>query len=110
MSTLAKAKSAASPAKFSELTDQLQEINSIRKAPVGSQIRRVINLLDKVYPYIIHSSLIASWFEFSVFISTIFLALNMILSMNPLVFFCIFVTNSMKSVRNLNKKIHKLCI
>ncbi|XP_057764219.1 uncharacterized protein LOC130985309 isoform X2 [Salvia miltiorrhiza] len=47
MSSLANTKSAAGPAKFSENTEHLQEINSIRKAPVGAQIKRVINLLFK---------------------------------------------------------------
>lgn len=45
MSTLTNSKSAATPAKFSERTEQLQTINSIRKAPVGAQIKRVIDLL-----------------------------------------------------------------
>ncbi|XP_047951640.1 uncharacterized protein LOC125196994 [Salvia hispanica] len=46
-SNLANTKSAAAPTKFSENTEHLQEINSIRKAPVGAQIKRVINLLFK---------------------------------------------------------------
>lgn len=49
MSTLGNTKSAATPSKFSENTEHLQEINSIRKAPVGAQIKRVINLLYKVF-------------------------------------------------------------
>ncbi|KAK1376436.1 TFIIE beta domain-containing protein [Heracleum sosnowskyi] len=41
----ANAKSAAPAVKFSSDTERLQHINSIRKAPVGAQIKRVINLL-----------------------------------------------------------------
>ncbi|KAL1205302.1 hypothetical protein V5N11_011584 [Cardamine amara subsp. amara] len=37
--------SAATRGKFSDNTEQLQFINSIRKAPVGSQMKRVIDLL-----------------------------------------------------------------
>ncbi|KAL6501659.1 hypothetical protein OROGR_026792 [Orobanche gracilis] len=45
-STLANGKSPTAPAvKFSDDTKQLQYINSIRKAPVGAQIKRVIGLL-----------------------------------------------------------------
>ncbi|KAG6387539.1 hypothetical protein SASPL_152731 [Salvia splendens] len=44
---LANTKSAVAPTKFSENTEHLQEINNVRKAPVGAQIRRVINLLFK---------------------------------------------------------------
>ncbi|KAL8159050.1 hypothetical protein V2J09_000587 [Rumex salicifolius] len=36
---------AAAPVKFSSDTDRLQHINSIRKAPVGAQMKRVIDLL-----------------------------------------------------------------
>lgn len=54
MSTLTNSKSAATPAKFSERTEQLQTINSIRKAPVGAQIKRVIDLLFEVFhPFLI---------------------------------------------------------
>lgn len=49
MSTLGSTKSSTTPSKFSENTEHLQEINSIRKAPVGAQIKRVINLLYKVF-------------------------------------------------------------
>ncbi|KAL6501663.1 hypothetical protein OROGR_026796 [Orobanche gracilis] len=45
-STMANGKSPTAPAvKFSDDTKQLQYINSIRKAPVGAQIKRVIGLL-----------------------------------------------------------------
>ncbi|KAL6556750.1 hypothetical protein OROHE_006626 [Orobanche hederae] len=48
-STLANGKSPAAPAvKFSDDTKQLQYINSIRKAPVGAQIKRVIGLLFEI--------------------------------------------------------------
>lgn len=36
------------PVKFSNDTERLQHINSIRKAPVGAQIKRVIDLLFEV--------------------------------------------------------------
>ncbi|GAB4856248.1 hypothetical protein Ancab_014175 [Ancistrocladus abbreviatus] len=39
------ARSPAPPVKFSNDTERLQHINSIRKAPVGAQIKRVIDLL-----------------------------------------------------------------
>ncbi|EPS67610.1 hypothetical protein M569_07158, partial [Genlisea aurea] len=38
-------KSPAQPIKFSNDTERLQHINSVRKAPVGAQIKRVIDLL-----------------------------------------------------------------
>ncbi|KAA8522377.1 hypothetical protein F0562_013262 [Nyssa sinensis] len=41
----ANAKSPAPAVKFSNDTERLQHINSIRKAPVGAQIKRVIDLL-----------------------------------------------------------------
>ncbi|XP_051150949.1 uncharacterized protein LOC127265263 [Andrographis paniculata] len=41
----ADAKSPAPPVKFSNDTERLQHINSIRKGPVGAQIKRVIQLL-----------------------------------------------------------------
>ncbi|EYU29730.1 hypothetical protein ABFS82_01G077700 [Erythranthe guttata] len=44
-SSIANAKSVAPQVKFSNDTERLQHINSIRKAPVGAQIKRVINLL-----------------------------------------------------------------
>ncbi|XP_022738130.1 general transcription factor IIE subunit 2-like [Durio zibethinus] len=37
--------SASAPVKFSNDTERLQHINSIRKAPVGAQMKRVIDLL-----------------------------------------------------------------
>lgn len=46
---LANAKSPAPAVKFSNDTERLQHINSIRKAPVGAQIKRVIDLLLEVY-------------------------------------------------------------
>ena len=42
------AKSPAPPVKFSNDTERLQHINSIRKGPVGAQIKRVIDLLLEV--------------------------------------------------------------
>lgn len=39
---------ATAPVKFSNDTVRLQEINSIRKSPVGSQMKRVIQLLFEV--------------------------------------------------------------
>lgn len=42
------AKSLAPAIKFSNDTERLQHINSIRKAPVGAQIKRVIDLLFEV--------------------------------------------------------------
>ncbi|KAL8515720.1 hypothetical protein ACS0TY_014413 [Phlomoides rotata] len=44
-SSLGNAKSPAPAAKFSSDTERLQIINSIRKAPAGAQIKRVIDLL-----------------------------------------------------------------
>ncbi|KAG9148579.1 hypothetical protein Leryth_018292 [Lithospermum erythrorhizon] len=44
-SMMPNAKSTAPAVKFSNDTDRLQHINSIRKAPVGAQIKRVIDLL-----------------------------------------------------------------
>nr|GMC70692.1 general transcription factor IIE subunit 2-like [Ipomoea batatas] len=41
----ANAKSPAPPVKFSNDTERLQHINSIRKGPVGAQMKRVIDLL-----------------------------------------------------------------
>lgn len=38
----------AAPVKFSNDTERLQNINNIRKAPVGAQIKRVIDLLFEV--------------------------------------------------------------
>jgi len=38
----------AAPVKFSSDTERLQNINNIRKAPVGAQIKRVIDLLYEV--------------------------------------------------------------
>lgn len=46
---VANAKSPAPAVKFSNDTERLQHINSIRKAPVGAQIKRVIGLLLEVY-------------------------------------------------------------
>lgn len=40
--------------KFSNDTERLQHINSIRKSPVGAQIKRVIDLLLEVHT--LHSS------------------------------------------------------
>lgn len=37
------------PVKFSNDTERLQHINSIRKAPVGAQMKRVIALLFEVH-------------------------------------------------------------
>lgn len=42
------ASSPSPPVKFSNDTERLQHINSIRKAPVGAQIKRVIDLLLQV--------------------------------------------------------------
>ncbi|KAG8662104.1 general transcription factor IIE subunit 2 [Manihot esculenta] len=42
---LANPRTPGPPVKFSNDTERLQHINSIRKAPVGAQIKRVINLL-----------------------------------------------------------------
>lgn len=42
------ARSPAPAVKFSNDTERLQHINSIRKAPVGAQIKRVIDLLLEV--------------------------------------------------------------
>jgi len=39
---------ALAPVKFSTDTERLQHINSIRKAPVGAQMKRVIDLLFEV--------------------------------------------------------------
>lgn len=43
-----KPPAAAAPVKFSDDTERLQHINSIRKAPVGAQMKRVIDHLFKV--------------------------------------------------------------
>jgi transcription initiation factor TFIIE subunit beta len=42
------ARAPAPAVKFSNDTERLQHINSIRKSPVGAQIKRVINLLLEV--------------------------------------------------------------
>ena len=42
------ARTPAPAIKFSNDTERLQHINSIRKAPVGAQIKRVIDLLLEV--------------------------------------------------------------
>lgn len=59
--TSSNAKSPAPPVKFSNDTERLQHINSIRKAPVGAQIKRVIQLLLEVnyFPlrYYLYSSI-----------------------------------------------------
>ncbi|KAL3647187.1 hypothetical protein CASFOL_008155 [Castilleja foliolosa] len=44
-SSMANGRSPAAPVKFSSDTERLQHINSIRKAPVGAQMKRVIDLL-----------------------------------------------------------------
>ncbi|KAF8380287.1 hypothetical protein HHK36_027769 [Tetracentron sinense] len=44
-SSLASARAPAPAVKFSNDTERLQHINSIRKSPVGAQIKRVIDLL-----------------------------------------------------------------
>ncbi|KAL3645401.1 hypothetical protein CASFOL_010581 [Castilleja foliolosa] len=44
-SSMANGKSPAAPIKFSNDTERLQHINSVRKAPVGAQMKRVIGLL-----------------------------------------------------------------
>ena len=44
--------------KFSNDTERLQHINSIRKAPVGAQMKRVINLLLEVHTQLSYPSLI----------------------------------------------------
>ncbi|CAN1833644.1 hypothetical protein LINPERHAP1_LOCUS33838 [Linum perenne] len=44
----ANGRNAAPGIKFSNDTERLQQINSIRKAPVGAQMKRVIGLLLKV--------------------------------------------------------------
>lgn len=44
-SASASGKAPAAPVKFSNDTERLQHINSIRKAPVGAQIKKVIDLL-----------------------------------------------------------------
>lgn len=51
---IAAAKAPAPAVKFSNDTERLQHINSIRKGPVGAQIKRVIDLLLEVhikYPF-----------------------------------------------------------
>ncbi|KAL6979605.1 hypothetical protein U1Q18_021260 [Sarracenia purpurea var. burkii] len=45
ISSTTNTKSPAPPVKFSNDTERLQHINSIRKAPVGAQMKRVIDLL-----------------------------------------------------------------
>ncbi|XP_051137690.1 uncharacterized protein LOC127255936 [Andrographis paniculata] len=45
MSSFANGKSSAPAVKFSNDTERLQHINSVRRGPVGSQIKRVIDLL-----------------------------------------------------------------
>lgn len=45
----ANAKPPAPAVKFSNDTERLQHINTIRKGPVGSQMKRVIDLLLEVY-------------------------------------------------------------
>lgn len=42
---VANGRNTAAPVKFSNDTERLQHINSIRKAPVGAQMKRVIDLL-----------------------------------------------------------------
>lgn len=82
-STLANAKSPATPVKFSNDTERLQHINSIRKAPAGAQIKRVIDLLFEVlHPFLI--SCILVWRDGlcnSVFLFSfvVFLTMNMMI-------------------------------
>lgn len=56
-SPLTATKTPAPAVKFSNDTERLQHINSIRKGPVGAQIKRVIDLLLEVhihlYPHLI---------------------------------------------------------
>jgi len=51
----ANGRNAAPAVKFSNDTERLQHINSIRKAPVGAQMKRVIDLLLEVYCSLFHS-------------------------------------------------------
>lgn len=44
----ANGRNTAAPVKFSNDTERLQHINSIRKSPVGAQMKRVIDLLLEV--------------------------------------------------------------
>lgn len=48
-STLTNGRTPAPAVKFSNDTERLQHINSIRKAPVGAQMKRVIDLLLEVF-------------------------------------------------------------
>lgn len=48
-SPFSNGKSPAPAVKFSNDTERLQHINSIRKAPVGAQMKRVIDLLLEVF-------------------------------------------------------------
>lgn len=55
---VANGRTPAPAVKFSNDTERLQHINSIRKAPVGAQMKRVIDLLYEVptypnYPFLI---------------------------------------------------------
>ena len=52
------ARAPAPAVKFSNDTERLQHINSIRKAPVGAQMKRVINLLLEVRTQLSYPSLI----------------------------------------------------
>jgi transcription initiation factor TFIIE subunit beta len=47
-SGLSNLSSPSPPVKFSNDTERLQHINTIRKAPAGAQIKRVIDLLFEV--------------------------------------------------------------
>jgi len=58
----ANGKNAPHPVKFSNDTERLQHINSIRKAPVGAQMKRVIDLLLEV-PIQLASNYIGSLFH-----------------------------------------------
>ena len=53
-SSLANGKTPAPAVKFSNDTERLQHINSIRKAPVGAQMKRVIDLLLEVLALLVH--------------------------------------------------------
>lgn len=46
--TISQRPALAAPVKFSDDTKRLQHINNIRNAPVGAQIKLVIDLLFKV--------------------------------------------------------------
>ena len=70
------ARAPAPAVKFSNDTERLQHINSIRKAPVGAQIKRVIDLLLEVCTWLSYPLYINIFPDASICFVAIFTMLN----------------------------------